>query len=427
MNKLQALNTWMTPKMPLLILGALALGLLFPDQIGLLCPAVSALMMFQTFANSLGSSVQDLGRVLSHPKPVLITMLSLHLLMPLAALGIGSMCFPDQPLYTLSLVLMEGSPAAVSSLMWIVIGGGSVELCLSIILLDTMLSPVILPLTLRLLCGSVVELDTLGMIRDLFLMIVVPAALAMVLCRLLGQSICTKAKQRLSPFSKLALLVIICANVTRCAPFLHELNRELVLLLCITLAMRLIGLGLGFLLSTLFRFPLSGRTDGDRQFQYAEQCRSRYAGRPVFPLGGGVLPLRLSPVLPAHQFSGGAGSAKTAAEDRSSRLITTYLQKKRGIFRAFFIFPTDFPTFPPSAGATIQAEPGTPAVSEPVRRCRACWTRRSVGFRWSRSLPTHTSPEGNSLPDLWRSWRNPSAAMGSSSPCPSAAGMTAGS
>mgnify|MGYP007105578840 FL=1 len=77
MNKFQALNTWMTPKMPLLILGALALGLLFPDQIGLLCPAVSALMMFQTFANSLGSSVQDLGRVLSHPKPVLITMLSL--------------------------------------------------------------------------------------------------------------------------------------------------------------------------------------------------------------------------------------------------------------------------------------------------------------------------------------------------------------
>ena len=409
MNKLQALNTWMTPKMPLLILGALALGLLFPDQIGLLCPAVSALMMFQTFANSLGSSVQDLGRVLSHPKPVLITMLSLHLLMPLAALGIGSMCFPDQPLYTLSLVLMEGSPAAVSSLMWIVIGGGSVELCLSIILLDTMLSPVILPLTLRLLCGSVVELDTFGMIRDLFVMIVVPAALAMVLCRLLGQSICAKAKQRLSPFSKLALLVIICANVTRCAPFLHELNRELVLLLCITLAMRLIGLGLGFLLSTLFRFPYPVELTVTVNSSMRNNAAAATLAAQYFP----------SEVV----FS----PSKTAAEDRSSRLITTYLQKKRGIFRAFFIFPTDFPTFPPLPGATIQAEPGTPAVSEPVRRCRACWTRRSIGFRWSRSLPTHTSPEGNSLPDLWRNWRNPSAAMGSSSPCPSAAGMMAGS
>ena len=337
MNKLQALNTWMTPKMPLLILGALALGLLFPDQIGLLCPAVSALMMFQTFANSLGSSVQDLGRVLSHPKPVLITMLSLHLLMPLAALGIGSMCFPDQPLYTLSLVLMEGSPAAVSSLMWIVIGGGSVELCLSIILLDTMLSPVILPLTLRLLCGSVVELDTLGMIRDLFVMIVVPAALAMVLCRLLGQSICAKAKQRLSPFSKLALLVIICANVTRCAPFLHELNRELVLLLCITLAMRLIGLGLGFLLSTLFRFPYPVELTVTVNSSMRNNAAAATLAAQYFPSEVVFSPSVSPPVLPAHQFSGGAGSAKTAAEDRSSRLITTYLQKSAE-FSVLFLF-----------------------------------------------------------------------------------------
>ena len=255
MNKLQALNTWMTPKMPLLILGALALGLLFPDQIGLLCPAVSALMMFQTFANSLGSSVQDLGHVFSHPKPVLVTMLTLHILMPLLALGIGSLCFPDYPFYTLSLVLMEGSPAAVSSLMWVVIGSGSVELCLSIILLDTMLSPVILPLTLRLLCGSVVELDTMGMFRDLFVMIVAPAAVAMVLCRVAGKDACARGKQFLSPFSKLALLVIICANVTRCAPFLRNLDGELVLLLFITLAMRIIGLSIGYLLSCVFRFP----------------------------------------------------------------------------------------------------------------------------------------------------------------------------
>lgn len=255
MNKLQALNTWMTPKMPLLILGALALGLLFPDQIGLLCPAVSALMMFQTFANSLGSSVQDLGRVLSHPKPVLITMLSLHLLMPLAALGIGSMCFPDQPLYTLSLVLMEGSPAAVSSLMWIVIGGGSVELCLSIILLDTMLSPVILPLTLRLLCGTMVALDTLGLIKSLMVMVVIPAAAAMFLCRVWGRERCSHLKTQLALPSKLVLLLIVSANVTRCADSLRHLNISLALLVCCSLVMRVLGLTIGFGISRLFRLP----------------------------------------------------------------------------------------------------------------------------------------------------------------------------
>ena len=240
--------------MPVLILCALVLGLLFPSQIGILCPYVTAMMMFQTFANSLGSSVQDLARVLSHPKPVLVIMLTLHILMPLLALGIGSLCFPSQPLYTLSLVLLEASPAAVSALMWVVVGSGSVELCLSIILLDTMLSPIILPLTIRILCGSVVALDTAGMMKELLIMIVIPAAASMLLCRVAGKEACARGKQFLSPFSKLALLVIICANVTRCAPFLHELNRELVLLLCVTLAMRLIALSLGFLLSILFRF-----------------------------------------------------------------------------------------------------------------------------------------------------------------------------
>ena len=75
--------------MPVLILCALVLGLLFPSQIGILCPYVTTMMMFQTFANSLGSSVQDLARVLSHPKPVLVIMLALHILMPLLALAVS--------------------------------------------------------------------------------------------------------------------------------------------------------------------------------------------------------------------------------------------------------------------------------------------------------------------------------------------------
>jgi len=255
MNKLQALNTWMTPKMPLLILGALALGLLFPDQIGLLCPAVSALMMFQTFANSLGSSVQDLGRVLSHPKPVLITMVSLHILMPLVALSVGSICFPDQPLYTLSLVLMEGSPAAVSSLIWMTIGGGSTGICLSTVLLDSLLSPLILPLTLRLLCGTMVALDTLGLIKSLMVMVVIPAAAAMFLCRVWGRERCSHLKTQLALPSKLVLLLIVSANVTRCADSLRHLNISLALLVCCSLVMRVLGLTIGFGISRLFRLP----------------------------------------------------------------------------------------------------------------------------------------------------------------------------
>ena len=54
---LQKVNDWVSKNIPFLILGALLLGLLFPKQLGVFSPYVSWMMVFQTFANSLGSSV----------------------------------------------------------------------------------------------------------------------------------------------------------------------------------------------------------------------------------------------------------------------------------------------------------------------------------------------------------------------------------
>lgn len=255
MNTLRRLNEWLSHRMTLLIVIAMVLGFSFPTQISVLCRFVTAMMVFQTFANSLGGGARDLAHVLSHPKPVLLTLLALHVLMPLIALGLGTLFFPNDPLYTLGMVLEESAPAAVSSLMWVVIGGGSAELCLSIVLLDTLLSPIVFPLTLRLLCGSVVELDTLGMIQDLIVMIVLPALAAMVLHRVIGKEACTRLKGNLSIFAKLCLTLIVAANVTRCVPFLQKMNRSLLLLTLMTVFMRVVGLFLGWLLARLCHFP----------------------------------------------------------------------------------------------------------------------------------------------------------------------------
>lgn len=66
---LQKVNDWVSKNIPFLILGALLLGLLFPKQLGVFSPYVSWMMVFQTFANSLGGGFRDLGRALTHPKP----------------------------------------------------------------------------------------------------------------------------------------------------------------------------------------------------------------------------------------------------------------------------------------------------------------------------------------------------------------------
>ena len=180
-------------------------------------------------------------------------MLTLHVLMPVIALGAGVLIFPQNPLYTLSLVLVESSPAAVSSLIWMTIGGGSTGICLSTVLLDSLLSPLILPLTLRLLCGTMVALDTLGLIKSLMVMVVIPAA--MFLCRVWGRERCSHLKTQLALPSKLVLLLIVSANVTRCADSLRHLNISLALLVCCSLVMRVLGLTIGFGISRLFRLP----------------------------------------------------------------------------------------------------------------------------------------------------------------------------
>ena len=252
---LQKVNDWVSKNIPFLILGALLLGLLFPKQLGVFSPYVSWMMVFQTFANSLGGGFRDLGRALTHPKPVLLTLGILHLLMPLIALGIGSALFPQDPLYTLSLVLVESSPAAVSTLIWMTIGDGNTEVCLSTVLLDSLISPIVLPLTLRLLCGSVVELDTMGLVRSLLFMVVIPAAVAMLLCRFWGKEPCTRLKRRLALPSKLMLLLIVGSNITRCADKLHHLDSALLFLMLASILMRIIGLCLGYFARRLFRLP----------------------------------------------------------------------------------------------------------------------------------------------------------------------------
>ena len=253
MKKTAQLNNWIANNIPLLILAALIAGLLFPTQLGVFSPYVGYMMIFQTFANSLGGGFRDLAQVMAHPKPVLLTMLTLHVLMPVIALGAGVLIFPQNPLYTLSLVLVESSPAAVSSLIWMTIGGGSTGICLSTVLLDSLLSPLILPLTLRLLCGTMVALDTLGLIKSLMVMVVIPAA--MFLCRVWGRERCSHLKTQLALPSKLVLLLIVSANVTRCADSLRHLNISLALLVCCSLVMRVLGLTIGFGISRLFRLP----------------------------------------------------------------------------------------------------------------------------------------------------------------------------
>ena len=217
MQKLTQWSRFLGTHFPWFVLACATTGVLFPDTFSWLNgPITMGLFAFMTFANSLGGGFRELGRVFLRPLPVVVTLVLLHVVIPVLTLALGNLLFPDAPL------------------------------CLSIVLLDTLAAPVVIPLSLKLLVGSVVEVDTWGMMGDMLVMVALPALAAMTVYQATGGRAAVTLKPRLELFAKLALLTVITANATSCASFLRSIDRTLVLVMLTVFFICLLGFFLGY-------------------------------------------------------------------------------------------------------------------------------------------------------------------------------------
>ena len=247
MQKLSQWDWFLGSYFPWFVLACATTGVLFPDTFSWLNGSITmGLFAFMTFSNSLGGGFRELGRVFLRPLPVVVTLVLLHVVIPLLTLGLGNLLFPDAPLFTIGLVLEYVIPTGVASLMWVGICGGNEPLCLSIVLLDTLAAPVVIPLSLKLLVGSVVEVDTWGMMGDMMIMVALPALAAMTVYQVTGGRAAVTLKPRLALFAKLALLIVITANATSCSSFLRSIDRPLVLVMATVFLLCLLGFLAGY-------------------------------------------------------------------------------------------------------------------------------------------------------------------------------------
>ena len=257
MSPLEKLDAFLGKHMAVLIVAFVLVGITFPDIFSPINDYTMALFAFMTFANSLGGGFREMADVARRPLPVVVIFAILHVVMPLLALAAGKLLFPEAPLFTTGLVLEYAIPTGVASLLWVSIGRGNTSMCLSVVLLDTLLAPFVIPLTLRVLLGSVVEMDTASMVGNLMIMVAIPALLAMTLYQLTRGRAAVTWKPRLAPFAKLTMLVLVLANATGCAPFLRDITPTLVKLICAVFALCLLGFFLGYRAARLMKadFP----------------------------------------------------------------------------------------------------------------------------------------------------------------------------
>lgn len=120
-------------------------------------------------------------------------------------------------------------------------------------MLDTLLSPLVIPLSLRLLVGSMVKVAFLPIMRSLLIMVAIPVLLAMTAHQLTGGRAAAVWEPRLSLVSKVCFFLILIANATGCAPYLRSLDSLLVKVILLLLALGLAGFLMGFLLGRLLQ------------------------------------------------------------------------------------------------------------------------------------------------------------------------------
>jgi BASS family bile acid:Na+ symporter len=251
---LAKINAFLEKIMPLITPTSVVLGILFSAWLTPFQGWSTALFAFLTFAGSLRSGLGDLLKVVLQPGPLVAVLLILHAVMPLASWSLSHAVFAGDPLTVTGIVLAAAIPTGITSMLWVTIYRGSVPLTLSIILADTLLAPLVVPATMQLLVGGKVAIDTLGMMKGLLLMIVLPSLLGMALNQATRGRVHLTWSERLAPFSKLAMALVIALNGAVIAPYLHHPGLHLLGLAVFVLLVAALGYALGYLTALLFRW-----------------------------------------------------------------------------------------------------------------------------------------------------------------------------
>lgn len=253
MRFMYAFNRFIEKWMPFVTPSCLIVGILLAQWLCPLSPAVTWLFAFMTFTGSLGSGFRDMKQVAMRPLPLFMCLLLLHVWMPLLACGTGSLLFAGHPYLITGIVLEFVVPTGIVSLIWVSIYKGKTALTLSIILLDTLISPFLVPLSLKMLVGSNVQISIWSMMKDLLFMIAIPALIAMTCNHVTNGKVKTTLAPKLAPFSKIALILVVTINSTKVAPFVKHMNPTLVAVAVTILILAASGYVWGILAAKLFR------------------------------------------------------------------------------------------------------------------------------------------------------------------------------
>lgn len=208
--------------------------------------AINPMLGVIMFGMGLTLSPQDFRIVFSRPKDIIIGCLAQFTIMPLLALGL-SWAFALPKELALGVILVGCCPGGTASNVITYLAKGDFALSVGMTATSTLLAPLITPLLVWLLAGTMVEVDTIGMLLSIVYVVIAPIAVGLVFQRYLPKF--TKSIVPYLPaFSSVVIAFVVGIVVS------HNADRLLVggmIVVLVVMLHNLCGLSLGYIIGRL--------------------------------------------------------------------------------------------------------------------------------------------------------------------------------
>ncbi|MDA0566824.1 bile acid:sodium symporter family protein [Streptomonospora sp. S1-112] len=237
-----------------LVLASAVVGLLAADQTAQLVTWVNPLLGIIMFGMGLTLRPADFKIVATHPQAALVGVAAQFVVMPLAGWGLA-MALQLPPELVVGMVLVGSSPGGTASNVIVYLARGNVALSVAMTSVSTLLAPVLTPLLVLLLAGSILPVDAAGLLTSILQVVLVPVILGLVV-RLLFARLVERVLPLLPLVSVGGIVVVVAAVVGANADALLSTGALVVLAVVLHNAA---GLALGYLAALAVRLPESAR------------------------------------------------------------------------------------------------------------------------------------------------------------------------
>ena len=246
-NVCNFISRWMA----LLVLLVAGLALWVPEAFSAIDTwYINPILGLIMFGMGLTLSLDDFRIVFSHPKDVLTGCLAQFTVMPLLAwLLAKAFALPDE--LALGVMLVGCCPGGTSSNVITYLAKGDLALSVGMTATSTVLAPLLTPLLVWLLAGTMVDVDAVGMLLSILYVVIAPIADGLI-CQKYLPKLTSKLIPYLPAFSTLMIMAVVVIVVSHTAARL--LSAGLLIVLVVMLH-NLLGYTIGYLIGQLLRLP----------------------------------------------------------------------------------------------------------------------------------------------------------------------------